>query len=90
MWCEASDPANTTFESGTDTPLAGIRLRVFADTDCDQTPDGNRLMRTDTDANGQYRFAGLSLLPPGSNSCYVVRVNTNDQDLGTCDHWDPS
>ncbi|MGB0384481.1 MAG: SdrD B-like domain-containing protein, partial [Ardenticatenaceae bacterium] len=86
VWCEGSNPADTSYDGGTDdSPLAGIGVMLYADSDCDQAADGDALMSMDTDANGQFSFAGLSLLPAGSNTCYVVEVDTSDADLGNCD-----
>ena len=49
--------------------------------------DGPAIATTETDANGFYQFTGLEVAlagDPGNNTQYIVRVDVNDVDLGTC------
>ena len=98
LWCEASDPANNTYEAGTDTPLPGIGVSLYSDPDCDgigsSDDDGSTLVSIDgltnpVDSNGSgvYGFTNLAVALAGTTprTCYVTEVDAMDADLNDCD-----
>ncbi|MEM7132622.1 MAG: SdrD B-like domain-containing protein [Chloroflexota bacterium] len=90
VWCEASNPNNTTYEVGIDTPLDNVRVSLFEDTDCNGTADGFSLASVDTSNGGQYLFTNLEVMfagdsNPNNRTCYATQVDVNDADLNSCD-----
>ena len=81
VWCEQN--GNTTYEAGSDTPLANIDLTLYSDSDCNGAGDFFLSNQT-TNSNGQYLFDNLSVSSNGSRACYTVFVNSTDGDLGSC------
>ncbi len=66
--------------------LANITVNLFKDFDANGVPDGPVFRTTQTNASGFYQFTGLEVaLAGGANTTrYIVRVDTADPDLGTC------
>ena len=81
VWCDHDDDAF--YDSGEG--MQGITVSVFDDLDCDQQ-GGDLLDSVDTGVDGYYSFADLSTGPPGATDqvCYVVAVDTADEDLADC------
>ena len=68
-------------------PLANITVNLFADFNGDGVADGPAIATTESDANGFYQFSGLQVAlagDPNNTTNYIVQVDTNDADLGTC------
>lgn len=63
------DDADSTYTAGSDTPAAGIVLRVFAGSDTTATPEAT----TATDAGGAYRFEDLR---PGDHTIVITPFPT--------------
>ncbi len=83
VWCDgALGSGNGTFDAGEG--IAGVGIELFEDTDCDDVADGAAIAIQDTVGDGQYLFSGLTVGAPASPSCYVVRVDDADTDLGAC------
>jgi hypothetical protein len=73
--------------ASTNEALANIGVSLFEDFNGDGQPDGAAIDTKTTDANGFYQFTGLEVALAGdSNNTtkYIVRVDINDPDLGTC------
>lgn len=69
---------NGTYDSGTDTPLAGVTVELLSG-------DGSTVLATTTtDVNGEYRFDDL---PEGD---YIVRVTTPSGHVSTIDTDSPA
>ena len=64
---DTNNPNDNTIEAG-DTPIPGVEVKLFADSNGDGVPDdlNNPLDTTTTDGDGNYSFTGLS------NGNYVV------------------
>ncbi len=60
--------ANNGLRDGSEPGLAGVTVRLYADLNNDDTPDGAQIATTTTDASGYYRFDDLT---PGD---YIVEV----------------
>ncbi len=68
-------------------PLANITVTLFEDFDGDGVADGPAIATTESDANGFYQFTGLEVAlagDPNNTTQYIVQVDVNDADLGTC------
>ncbi len=68
-------------------PLANITVSLFADFNADGVADGPAIATTQSDGNGFYQFSGLQVAlagDPNNTTNYIVQVDTNDADLGTC------
>ena len=84
VWCDGLQGlGNGSFDTGEG--VAGVRVDLFNDPDCNNTPDGGVVGTQMTVGDGQYLFSSLAVGPPGSPVCYVIRVDSADPDLGTCD-----
>ena len=67
--------------------LANITVTLFEDFNGDGVADGPAIATTETDANGFYQFTGLEVAlagDPNNLTQYIVQVDVNDADLGTC------
>jgi hypothetical protein len=68
-------------------PLPNIGVFLFKDFNGDGQPDGSAISEKQTDGNGFYQFTNLEVALAGdlnNQTKYLVRVNTADPDLGTC------
>jgi hypothetical protein len=81
VWCDYD--GNTLYDPGEG--LDQITVSLFEDSSCDGW-GGELIVSTETDSEGEYVFADLNTGPPGATDqvCYVVAVDTTDEDLGTC------
>ncbi|MDH4208111.1 MAG: hypothetical protein OEV76_04485 [Anaerolineae bacterium] len=81
VWCDYN--GDTFYDPGEG--LQGITISLLADANCDRY--GGALLATmETDTEGSYAFTDLNTGPPGATDevCYVVAVETTDEDLGIC------
>jgi len=94
VWCESPQNVNDTYDpTDGDTGTNNITVNLYADFDCDGTADSSTPLQTTTTTTGgtptdpgYYQFTGLQVALAGSSNqtCYVVEVDTNDPDLGSC------
>jgi hypothetical protein len=81
VWCDYD--GNSVYDPGEG--LDNITIFLFEDSDCDG--HGEELLATvQTGTEGYYALKDLNTGPPGATDdvCYVVAVDTTDEDLGTC------
>ncbi|MEM7533520.1 MAG: SdrD B-like domain-containing protein [Chloroflexota bacterium] len=94
LWCESDTNSNTTYDAGDgDTLQTGVLVSLLPDGDCNDVADSSVALDTqDSDGSGQYLFTALDVGYPNTQAgtdteaCYVVRVDTTDGDLGSCDN----
>jgi hypothetical protein len=81
VWCDRN--GNGRFNSGEG--IKNVTVRLYADYDCDGRED-TLLTSTRTAGDGLYAFRNLHTGPRKSTTqiCYVVRLNTSDPNLRTC------
>jgi len=73
----------------TNEAVAGVNVDILRDDTCDGTGD-TVINSVDTDANGAFVFTNLPVAlapaPPNPRVCYVVRFDTLDPDLLSCNN----
>jgi hypothetical protein len=81
VWCDYD--GNSVYDSGEG--LDNIGISLFIDDGCDGYGD-TPIATVETGSEGDYAFTDLNTGPPGAADevCYVVAVDTTDEDLGTC------
>jgi hypothetical protein len=81
VWCDYD--GNSVYDPGEG--LDDITISLFQDSNCDRYA-GELLATVETGSEGHYTFKDLNTGPPGATDevCYVVVVDTTDEDLRTC------
>jgi hypothetical protein len=81
VWCDYN--GDSLYDPGEG--LDNITISLFEDSNCDRY-GGALLATVETGSEGGYVFKDLDTGPPGATDsvCYVVTVDTTDEDLGTC------
>jgi hypothetical protein len=81
VWCDSD--GNSTHDPAEG--MAQVTVWLHEDGNCDGQEDV-LLATTQTFGDGEYHFTDLYTGPPGSTTefCYVVSVDTSDEDLGDC------
>ncbi|MGB3904863.1 MAG: SdrD B-like domain-containing protein [Anaerolineae bacterium] len=81
VWCDLD--SNDAYDPGEG--MANITVWLYDDPNCDDQEDV-LLATTQTFGDGEYFFTDLNTGPPGPTTqlCYVVAVESSDEDLGAC------